>query len=327
MDINKEKIDIVYNWIDGSDPEWRAKRDYWAQKENPNNIVLNNCRTFDNDELKYSLRSLEKYANWINKVYIIVDKQCPKWLNTDNNRIKIIDLNEIVPEKYLPTFNSNVIEHHIVNIPDLSEYFLYSCDDMFFAKYTPPSFFFAKNNLPVIRFSHTYPEDNKTLYYQALVNADNLILKHFNFKLSRYPHHNIDSYKKSDVIKCRDEFIENLTPTFSNRFRKEDDIQRVIYSKYALALKRGIYKNAEEIFPPKTYYKYIPLARKFVRLFNKIFMAETVFFSADEKEYNLKNKRVKLFCINDNEETGDTDRTRVKNLLETLFPDKSSFEL
>ena len=118
-----------------------------------------------------------------------------------------------------------------------------------------------------------------------------------------------------------------MTPTFSNRFRKEDDIQRVIYSKYALALKRGIYKNAEEIFPPKTYYKYIPLARKVVRLFNKIFMAETMFFSADEKEYNLKNKRVKLFCINDNEETSDTDRTRVKNLLETMFPDKSSFEL
>ena len=98
-----------------------------------------------NQELKYSLRSLEKYAPWINKVYIVTNGQIPKWLNLDNPRVKIVTHDQIMPKYALPTFNSMAIEANLAHIPDLSEKFLYSNDDTFFGNNATPSFFFSKD--------------------------------------------------------------------------------------------------------------------------------------------------------------------------------------
>ena len=58
------KIDIVYTWAG----------------ENHNK---NNERLSDNNELKYSLRSVMKYAPWVNKIYILMNppKKKPSWFN------------------------------------------------------------------------------------------------------------------------------------------------------------------------------------------------------------------------------------------------------
>ena len=50
----------------------------------------NNCRFSDNDELKYSLRSVQMFASWINKIFIVTDGQVPDWLNTKSSKIKTI---------------------------------------------------------------------------------------------------------------------------------------------------------------------------------------------------------------------------------------------
>lgn len=47
-------------------------------------------RFADNDELKYSLRSLEKFAPWFRYVYVVTNGQIPNWLNLNNERIKIV---------------------------------------------------------------------------------------------------------------------------------------------------------------------------------------------------------------------------------------------
>ena len=51
---------------------------------------LSESRFADNQELRYSLRSLERNANWIRNVFIVTNGQIPNWLNLDNDRIKII---------------------------------------------------------------------------------------------------------------------------------------------------------------------------------------------------------------------------------------------
>ncbi|XP_054723754.1 N-acetylglucosamine-1-phosphotransferase subunits alpha/beta-like, partial [Uloborus diversus] len=47
-------------------------------------------RFIDNEELRYSLRSLEKHAPWVQHVYIITNGQIPYWLNLDNPWITIV---------------------------------------------------------------------------------------------------------------------------------------------------------------------------------------------------------------------------------------------
>ena len=96
----------------------------WAGEDISDNIRLSN-----NNELKYSLRSVYKYAPWVNHIYILMNppKRKPSWFNNDYNRlITIVDQRETFPKGcVLPNTNSNAIETTLHNIKGLSEHFIY----------------------------------------------------------------------------------------------------------------------------------------------------------------------------------------------------------
>lgn len=79
----------------------------------------------DNDELKYSLRSLEKHANWVRNIYLVTNGQVPNWLNVSNPRIRLVTHEDIFPNKtHLPTFSSPAIESHLHRIKGYSLLFV-----------------------------------------------------------------------------------------------------------------------------------------------------------------------------------------------------------
>lgn len=145
-------IDFVYLWVNGNDPKWIAKHNALIGEASD---APEDCkgRYVDNDELKYSLRSLEEYAPWIHRIFIVTDNQVPGWLDTANPKIRIVDHTEIMPPECLPCFNSVVIEHHLHNIPGLAEHFLYANDDMYINQPVTPATFFANDGLPKVRLS------------------------------------------------------------------------------------------------------------------------------------------------------------------------------
>ena len=112
-------VDLVYLWCDGNDPEFQKKKELvfkaYTNKE-LDREGTSNFRFIEMNELKYSLRSAEKYAPWIRNIYIVTYEQVPKWLNVNHPKIKIIDHKDIIPAKYLPTFNSMAIEIFIPKI-------------------------------------------------------------------------------------------------------------------------------------------------------------------------------------------------------------------
>ncbi len=77
---SKFPVDAVYTWVDGNDPEW-AKRKTEAQADisqsgaSLDETSLAECRFLDNEELRFSLRSLARHAPWIRNVYLITDRQ------------------------------------------------------------------------------------------------------------------------------------------------------------------------------------------------------------------------------------------------------------
>ncbi|KAF0294176.1 N-acetylglucosamine-1-phosphotransferase subunits alpha/beta [Amphibalanus amphitrite] len=82
-------------------------------------------------ELRYSLRSLERHAPWIRRVFLVTNGQIPDWLTLDNPKLTLVTHEEIFPDHdHLPTFSSPAIEAHIHRIPGLSEHFLYFNDDV-----------------------------------------------------------------------------------------------------------------------------------------------------------------------------------------------------
>jgi len=61
------KIDLVYLWVDGNDPKWIAKKNVYSTEKIVLTDLDSQARYANSDELKFSLRSVEKFANWVNK--------------------------------------------------------------------------------------------------------------------------------------------------------------------------------------------------------------------------------------------------------------------
>ncbi|XP_059170682.1 N-acetylglucosamine-1-phosphotransferase subunits alpha/beta-like [Physella acuta] len=106
-------------------------------------VVASN-RFEDNEELRYSLRSLERFAPWVRHIYIVTNGQIPYWLNLDSPRVTVITHEEIFQNtSYLPTFSSPGIEANIHRIPGLSDKFLYLNDDVMFGSPVWPDDFYT----------------------------------------------------------------------------------------------------------------------------------------------------------------------------------------
>lgn len=315
MENNPNDIDLVYLWVDGNDPIWRAKRNAFIGKTSE--VDEKNCegRYANHDELKYSLRSIERYAPWIRRIFLITDNQTPQWLDLSNPKIRIVDHKEIMPPECLPCFNAHLLEKFIYKVPGLAERFLFANDDTFLNKPVTPQDFFTPEGFPIVRLGRKpfrrlrwfWREQicGKPLknYSASVSRAALLISKKYGIYYSGMPHHNVDAYLKSDCRRVaedilREEFLSNR----GNKMRSDNDIQRIVYSYIGLAEKRACrrYVNPKEsmivrIHKPKDYIRF-------------------------------RQNQPTFFCMNDSEYAQESDRLRMKEVLEDLFPDKSSFE-
>ncbi len=309
MENKIESVDIVYLWVDGNDPEWQAKRNAFLGKTTEVSEINCKGRYVNNDELKYSLRSMSQYAPWLRKIFIVTDNQTPKWLDTSNPKVQIVDLKEIMPTECLPCFNSSLIEYFLSQIPDLSEHFLYANDDMFINKPVQISDFFTSEGFPIVRLTRKpfrrlrwfwrekicrNPLKN---YSATIANASKLVQEKFGVYYSGMSHHNIDSYRKSDCRRVSEEIMyKEFSAGYTNHVRSRSDIQRIVYSYAALAEKRA----------------------ELCYVTNK----ESMHVAIHKKHHYAPL----FFCMNDSEYANDSDRKRMHQYLEQRFPIKSVFE-
>ncbi|KAF9105081.1 Xanthine phosphoribosyltransferase 1 [Mortierella sp. AM989] len=163
-------IDIVYTWVNGSDPKLQAIKERYQEdspffktfRSNPRNMFKASSgssrdsdqtanRFRDMDELRYSIRSASQYANRLfSRIHILtttvddntIESQIPSWLDMD----KAKDVVELVPHEVifesssdLPSFNSLSIESQIHHIPNITDAFLYLNDDVFLGTTMLPS--------------------------------------------------------------------------------------------------------------------------------------------------------------------------------------------
>jgi len=181
-------IDVVYTWK--------------GEK------VTENVRTSYNHELKYSLRSIDLYAPWVNKIYILTDypKKYPSWIKSDTDKIIMIDTTETFPNpSYLPNSNSNAIETTITNINGLSEHYIYFCDDIFLGNKTNYTDFFTYDGKAVVdkyvmetteilmdekynNFNIKYPPSTSRMYKHVPIPHIKSIVKEFNEEYREYIH-------------------------------------------------------------------------------------------------------------------------------------------
>jgi hypothetical protein len=225
-------IDVVYTWVDGADPAWRARRDAALGKRDEEHHALasNESRYTDHGELRYSMRSLWSYAPWFRRVYLVTDDQVPDWLDTDHPRLRVVSHKELFGDRgVLPTFNSHAIESQLYRLPDLSEHFLYINDDVMFARPLGPEMFFDP-----VGHSHFFrspaivdtagPGPRDTPVEHAARNNRRLLQERFGRINVNKMKHAAHALQREILTEIAEAYPEQVEATASHQFRHPGDL-------------------------------------------------------------------------------------------------------
>lgn len=332
-------IDFVLTWVDGNNKEWQEEKN----KYRPTGFEDGRVRRYrDWNNLQYLFRGFEKFAPWVNHIYIVTPGFVPAWMNTDNPKLTVVDQNDLLPSDCIPTFNNAAVELMFHKIPGLSGQFVYFNDDMFLLKPTVPTDFF-KDGLPCdnpgfCAIQATMEKDGIGGYGYAVMST-RLIAQFFSKKdveknlgkklynpsnrkdiiktLLVSPYHNLTginethlpySYLKSTFETVWNNAPDELNKTVHERFRSEFSVVHWIMRYWQICSGNVAVRDRND------------------GKFFGIGMYEDV----EEVVKAINRQKYKMICINDNlEDDREFEKTArvVNKALQTILPDKSSFEI
>jgi hypothetical protein len=78
------------------------------------------------DELRFSLRSLDKYARWIRKVHVVTDGRTPDWIHREHPRLSLVKYEDLLRGRNAPSgLNTDAVAWQLFRIPGISRQFLH----------------------------------------------------------------------------------------------------------------------------------------------------------------------------------------------------------
>lgn len=331
----KSDIDFVIIWVDGNDPEWkREKNKYKGILTKEEDDSAHRYRDWDN--LQYWFRGVERFCPWVRKIHFVTWGHLPKWLNTDNPRLHIVNHKDYIPNQYLPTFSSHTIELNLHRIKGLSERFVYFNDDMFILRPTTELDFF-RNGKPcdsAVLNVHCYNMEDMVIMAPfrdiGVINHEfkmrDVIRKNlrgwFNWKYGidnlrniillacpRFPgmlqQHLPTSFCKSSFVEVWEKYPDILDETCRHRFREMTDVNQWLFKEWQIA--GG---------------KFYPRSTKI----GKNIPAYNIGGAVD----CIRHQKSKMLCLNDTEMTHAKFKECVRLIKESfdeILPEKSSFEI
>ncbi|MCA6094765.1 stealth conserved region 3 domain-containing protein [Streptomyces sp. SCA3-4] len=225
-------IDVVYTWVDGTDPEWLARKE---RTQAEHGILAaasagSSARFRSRDELRYSLRSLDLHAPWVRNIYLVTDDQVPEWLDTDHPRVRVVSHREIFGDTgRLPSYNSHAIESRLHRIEGLAEHVLYFNDDVFLGRPMQPESFFLGSGLAKCFVSPTAvpagdPSLDSDLVFAAAKNNRALIEREFGKTVANTFLHAPHPLRRSTLEEIEERFAEEVALTAGAQFRARTDL-------------------------------------------------------------------------------------------------------
>ncbi|MGW5696322.1 stealth family protein [Streptomyces asiaticus] len=306
-------IDVVYTWVDGSDPQWQRRRaalagaGYHAQ-------AANAARYANRDELRYSLRSLYLYAPWVRHIYLVTDRQVPDWLAVSHPGITVVDHHDIFDDPdVLPTFNSHAIETRLHHIDGLAEHFLYFNDDVFLGSPVTPQDFFLANGVSkffpsraLIPLTPVGPGDVPVS--AAGKNNRALLEERFGPAITQKMKHTPHALRTSVLAEIEKEFPDAVRATMASRVRSTSDISvpSSLHHYYAFLTGRAV--------PAQLRYDYFDLAQPAIRA---------------RLARLLRARHCQAFCLNDTVSSAhdlEDQLALVRPFLDAYFPLPSPLE-
>ncbi len=327
-------IDIILPWVNGNDPAWRAERDKYDSDQ-----IVSNVRYQSWDNLQYVFRGIEKNMPWIHKVFFVTWGHLPEWLNISCEKLTIIKHNDYIPAKYLPTFNSNVIEMNYFRIPDLSENYILFNDDLFPVQPIPKEYYF-QDDTPCEEAVETHfilKADNGMDLQMNYACVNNMVLLNRNFD-------------KQEVVKKN--YEKWFDPVYGNRLEQNKNLQfwhnfeSFVYPHEAMPMKKSVLKEIWEKEPEaleqasqNRFRAYSDITQRLVTMWQicsgnfiphkykgKMFLVDKA--NVQEAAEAIRNQAYPVISLN---EVSSKDFEEIKKIiaeaLETILPEKSGFEL
>ena len=222
-------VDVVYLWSDPSDPDWSERRAKVLAGERGGEFCNIDQQTatpqYSLDELRYSLRSVDRYLRGKGKVHLVVDGQVPAWVDRGNPNLNLVEVRDIISDSgHYPNFNTQAIESYFFNIPGLSERFIYFNDDFFLNREVGVDGLFTDDGRPKVRLGRglspkgepVQDEDGDSSGHK---NANALLDKKFGRRTRLTVMHRPYSHTKSLMRFASEYFGEAFEATRSSRFR------------------------------------------------------------------------------------------------------------
>jgi hypothetical protein len=307
-------IDMVFSWVDGSDPEFQARRAAQMSQVVVGEGDDAEARIRQIDELKFALRSVNMFAPWIRRIFIATDSVPPPWL-ADHPMITIVPAEEHFSDRAaLPTYNSHAVESQLHHIRGLSEHFLYSNDDMFFGRPLKATMFFSPGG--VTRFIEAKTriglgvnDPTRSGFENAARVNRQLLFERFGQVITRHLEHTAVPLRKSVLIEMEREFPEEFARTQASAFRSGTDISvtNSFYHYYALMTGRAVQQEKAKVRYVNT------TTREGLGLLPEL----------------RKRRGYDFFCLNDSSfpEVSAAERAdEVVNFLERYFPIPAPWE-
>ncbi|WP_162248107.1 stealth family protein [Angustibacter sp. Root456] len=310
-------VDVVYTWVDGDDPEWKARKQQAHQAAGLGTLhefAVHDSRFKSRDELRYSLRSLDTYADWVRTVYLVTDDQVPDWLQLSHPKLRIVSHRELFADRgRLPTFNSHAIESQLHHLDGLSEHYLYLNDDVFFGRPVAPDVFFHSNGLAKfftsqakLGLGQSTPLDMPSM--SAGKNSRDLLHKAFDVTPTNKYKHVAHSQRRSVLFELEERFPEIFSETASHQFRRETDysIAASLHHMYAYQTGRAV--------PGRIRYEYADIAAA---------------ATPARLRRLLRTRDYDVFCLNDHDSSAMDPAAQaalMHGFLSSYLPLPSSFE-
>lgn len=307
-------IDVVYTWVDGSDPDWRAAFEEWAHRtgrDRSSDAALAPGRYRSRDELRYSLRSVWYHLGWARRIWVVTAGQRPDWL-VEDDRLRVVDHSAILDDACLPTFNSHAIEASLHKVPGLAEHFVYFNDDTFAGRSLRPEHFFTPNGLPKVFDSDarvlTVVTTSTGAVDTAAMRGRELLHARHGISTVYKPLHAPHPLRRSTMEELEGAFPDEFERTRHSRFRSPTDVSTAT----SLALHYGLITGRAVLGTIGHDYVNIESRRLRVHL-----------------ERLLATRRFDTFCLNETEQPS-SDPARVDRLvtsfLAAYFPVASPWE-
>ncbi len=319
----KKTIDVVYLWKDESDDAWMKKEltDLESVEEayyvNQPQYYSDNAKPVL-DDLRYSLRSLEKYFVDLGHVYIVTDGQRPRWLNPDCKDVTIVDTTEIFDDpSYLPSYNSQAIESYLYRIAGISDEFIYLNDDFYLSTPVESSDFFLPGGKLRVRLGRGIspkgePTNNEDADTSAHKNSNAVLDTRFKNEIRLTVMHRPYPLTKDIMKGCLKRFPEEFHQTRKSRFRSI-----TMYALHNCLIPYAChYEGKAQLIPPS--------------IMEKDMYVWTNDTAENEKHANeLLHRRHEGFCIQEDRALSLTHESvaQFHELMHRLYPEKSKFEI